>query len=170
MSNPSLKGLLGLAWLVAIAGTPGTAGVAGTGQATGSATLTVGARVRPVVRLDRLAAPASLTLTETDLARGWVDLTEPLELEVRANTSGGWDLGLDLDTDVVLAVGIGGLSPDPVLAGQGARFGPPVTGPGRTPLSLALRLYLGPGARAGLQPFPLRFTAAPRPEAPPRRG
>jgi len=140
-----------------------TAGVATSTPAASSAAFTVGARVRPIARIERLAAPAAILLTDADLARGWVDLPEPVNLEVRANTRGGCDLQLDLDTDVALAIEIGGLRPEPVLLGSGGRFGPTLTGPGRARLSLPLRLHLAPGVRAGLQPFPVRLSAAARP-------
>ena len=163
MSNSSPSLLLTAACRLALAGAALAGTVAGAAETSRSAALTVGARVRPVARIERLEAPAALLLTDADVARGWVDLSGPVALEVRANTPGGCDLEIALDTDVALAVEVDGVGAAPVLAGSGVRVGPACASPGRTRLSLALRLHLAPGVGAGTHPFPVGLAALPRP-------
>lgn len=130
---------------------PGTQAAAGASQA-----VVVRATVLRHASI-RIAPPATLTISEADVARGYVELAAPVEVEVQSNVREGYALVFERRGEQVRQVHVGGL-PSALLVGDAnAIAARPAAGRGlwRERLQLRLRFDLGPQARAGEHPWPL---------------
>ena len=120
----------------------------------------VQATVLPVARFIRLTAPATLEVTPTDAARGYVDVTQPTVLSVASNT-GGFVLDVHTIVPVLSAISVYGLSGSATLAGEGGSIVERSRLPGTADLDLTYRLALNPGTAAGRYTWPLQLAVRP---------
>jgi hypothetical protein len=122
------------------------------------ASLSVRAAVLPHASV-RIAPPATLTLTDADVARGYVELATPVQVETRSNARHGYTLVFQRFGDAVLQARVQGLSTALLVREQGLARREP-TGPGmwRDLVQLRIRFELAPGTRAGAHPWPLQIS------------
>jgi hypothetical protein len=60
--------------------------------------LQVSARILTHVSFKSMRAPAQVAITAADVARGYVDLDEPIEMEVKTNSASGILVGISLNS------------------------------------------------------------------------
>lgn len=123
------------------------------------ATLTVQARI-PRHASIRLAPPPPLTITEADIARGWVEAAGPLQVLVRSNVAEGYTLAFAFAGGQVRGARVQGPQQELVVDDAGANLARPAAGAGvwQETLQLRVRFELAPEARAGSHPWPLRIS------------
>jgi len=120
----------------------------------------VQATVLPVARFTRLISPIVLDVTSTDVARGYVEVTQPTRVSVASNASG---FVLDVHTIVPVLSGISvyGVSGSATLTGEGGSIVERNRVPGTADLELTFRLVLAPGTEAGRYAWPLQLAVRP---------
>jgi len=132
----------------------GHAGAAGIGQQVSFA-------IPPIAYATGTRHPGALTISAQHVAQGYIDVADMTSMRVSANVD-EYLLTVKLDNPLIAraALRIGGsdYAVDSklavlVVAAQRARD---------IPVSVAWRLYLKPGARAGVYPWPLALAIAPR--------
>lgn len=125
---------------------------------TGEARLLVQATVPSRVTLEALEVPARLLLSETDVERGYKDLSA--SYVVSHNTDRGWLLRLSPRLGLTRHIEIRGLSRPVVLQADSLEVFQPRA---RSPQTLALdyRFVLEPDARPGSYELPVHLSATP---------
>lgn len=105
----------------------------------------------------RMNAPQSLTISESDVQRGYVDVASPLEVTVRSNVPEGYTLALQNQGEQVReALVQGGSAPLVVSAGGGSLSRrAPRHGLWTETLALRVRFQLSAAARPGVHAWPL---------------
>ncbi len=117
--------------------------------ATASHRVEVRMHVPALAQLRVLSQPAWMDVTEADVARGYVEVGEPVELEVVGNLRHGVPLAfVPLDGQVLAA------HPTPHFALTGG------TGLRREVVRVRLRFDLAAGARAGRHAWPVQVSSA----------
>jgi hypothetical protein len=108
----------------------------------------------------RMAPPPSLTISEADLARGYVEVAAPLELAVQSNVSEGYTLNFQHAGEQVRQSVVQGLAGALAVGPAGATASRPAAGAGmwRETLQLRVRFDLSPQARVGVHPWPLQVS------------
>ena len=128
-----------------------------------SAVLQVTARVVRHASLRQLDHPASFTIRESDLARGYVDLPAVARLAVRSNSQDGYLLVFESDSDLVRQAVVTGLDREVAVGGSGmVAQGPIGPGMGSRLYQLGFRFLLSAAAHPGRHPWPLRVAVVPR--------
>lgn len=124
------------------------AGEATAGSEAAQGSLQVSAVVRRHAAI-RMIAPQSLTISESDVRRGYVDVASPLEVTVRSNVPEGYILALQKQGEQVREAVVHGLAaPMVVNAGGGSLARPaPRKGLWTDTLELRVRFQLSPTAR-----------------------
>lgn len=122
----------------------------------------VGALVRPIARLDVHKAPPAVEVSATDIARGYVDVQMPMELEVQSNSRHGYVLNVMPRTNLFSQVQVRGLDGPAELGPEGGavvqRWNPEER---RRNLSLTYRFVLQDGVQPGSYPWPVHLDVAP---------
>jgi hypothetical protein len=134
--------------------------VAGAAEcAPNQASLQVSARIQRHASI-RMAQPLSLTISEADVARGYVEVSAPVEVLVQSNVQEGYALAFECQGDGVLRAHVHGLQDALMVGSAGARSARPSAGPGlwRETLQLRFRFDLTPQARAGQHAWPLHIS------------
>lgn len=111
----------------------------------------------------RVTAPASITVSEEDIARGYVDIAAPVDVTVQSNAPQGYALAFERQGDQVRQAHVQGPG-GALLAAAGAAIAVrPAPGRGlwRERVQWRLRFDLARGARAGQHPWPLRISMLP---------
>ena len=125
--------------------------------------LQVSARVLTHVSFRSVKTPAQVSITAADVAQGYVDLEQPIEMEVRTNSSAGILIGITLNSPAFEGAVVSGPAgtmritsgaPTLVLAkhGQGMRT---------ESLSLRLRIELAHDAAPGVFAMPVSLFLTP---------
>lgn len=117
----------------------GASADAGRGRAT--ALLGVSLTITPHIGMQLLEAPRSLTLSSADLARGYVDMPDPVRVAIRSNLAEGFALTVTHDAEQVQRTEV-------LADGEGSRN------------AWRLRLHLAEGVAAGAVPQRLRLNVA----------
>ena len=113
--------------------------------------------------ISAVRAPREVEVTAADVARGYVELAQPVEVEIRTNNPGGVMLGFNVNSpqlsgarfegeDLQLGVATGAAVVLVPKAGVGLR---------RQTLRLRTRLLLAPGAKPGVIAWPVALFIAP---------
>lgn len=125
----------------------------------GDATLVVRATVLRHASI-RIAPPRTLTVSEADVARGYVELAAPVEVEVQSNVREGYTLVFERLGEQVRQVHVQGLQSALLVGDASAMSSRPAAGRGlwRELLQLRFRFDLGPQVRAGQLPWPLNIS------------
>lgn len=126
------------------------------GSTPSQSTLHVSARVQRHATI-RMAQPLTFTISEADVARGYVEVAAPLQLTVLSNVSEGYMLSFACHCEQVRQAHVQGLASElsvgaaPVLAAR------PAAGRGAWSdmLQLRVRFDLAPQARPGEHAWPL---------------
>ncbi len=124
-------------------------------------TMTVSATVNAIARLDAQSAPADIQLSGADVARGYIDVAEPLTLVVRSNSASGFAMDLMTVTPMLSSIVVHGLDSDQVLGAEGGTIVQRWQRPQVVNLSLKFRLVLAPGLTPGRYAWPLRVAVRP---------
>lgn len=124
----------------------------------------VSARVVKHASLRALAQPATLTVTEADLARGYIELPAGTELAVRSNSQDGYLLLFEQRSPLLRAFVVRGLEREVEVGAGSGMVALEAIGPGMAQRQhrLGYRLLLAEDARAGIHPWPLQVSVLPR--------
>jgi hypothetical protein len=106
----------------------------------------------------RFAPPASITISEEDVARGYHELAAAVDVAVQSNVPQGYTLVFELDRANVDAARVAGLQGALLVGSAGAIATRPATARGmwRDQLQLRIRFDLPGDARPGPVAWPLR--------------
>jgi hypothetical protein len=111
----------------------------------------------------RMAQPLSVTVSEADVARGYVDIATPVEVTVQSNLQQGYALVFERQGEHVRQVHVHGLQGEVMVGDAGASSARAATGGGmwREMLQLRFRFDLAAGTRAGQHAWPLHISMLP---------
>lgn len=129
----------------------------------GQSELTIRASVPKIVRAEVLSQPGTLTVSEEDVRRGFVEVAAPMHVAVRANTD-NYALVFTGAGDLVKQARMQGLGSTIQFDGTGAMV--PQRSSGRRPSQplvheLRFRFMLAAHAVPGAHPWPLQVSAMP---------
>jgi hypothetical protein len=129
------------------------------------ARLAVTATVSPVVRIEAESVPRAFDVSAADIAKGYVDVIEPVRVRVHSNGP-GYALDVVTVAPLISAMIIRGPGGEQRLGGEGgtwverwAAAAMPHAGTAETVMHL--RLILAPNLAAGRYPWPLRMLVRP---------
>lgn len=104
--------------------------------------------------------PAAITVTDADIARGYVEVTAPIVVQVRTNSRAGYMLQADRQTaDFTTVELVFGDATMTVAEAQSWISRPYV--PGGDVIAMYARLHIGAGMQAGSYPLPIALSARP---------
>lgn len=108
----------------------------------------------------RIAPPPGVSVSENDVARGFVEVAAPVEVVVQSNVAEGYALLFERHGDAFTEVQVQGLGQPVVFASAGAIATRPAAGRGlwRDQLALRFRFTLAPGTRAGEHRWPVQIS------------
>ena len=108
-------------------------------------------------------APLQVSVTAADVARGYVEPAQPVEVEIRTNNPGGVMLGFNVNSPQVSGARFEGEDLQLSVAAGAAVVLVPKTGVGLRSQTLRLRtrLMLAPGAKPGVIAWPVALFIAP---------
>ncbi len=154
IARQTLLGFLAVGLLVAP-----LAAVAGSSEAK----LLVSATILKHASLQVLAQPASVVVTEADIARGYVDVPSPAQVAVKSNTQGGYMLMFESQGEFFRQTVVKGLGADVQLgaSGGGVAQRPAGRGMSQTVLDIGYRFVLSESARQGVYAWPMRLSVTP---------
>ena len=121
----------------------------------------VGATVRPVARMETLAAPSSFSVSNADLQRGYVAVPQPVRLRVYSNSRAGFALDVRNLARDMPAVAVSGLGQDVEVSGEGGLIVQRWQEPQTVALELHFRFALPGGFAPGEYPWPLLLRVQP---------
>jgi hypothetical protein len=123
----------------------------------------VNAAVLTRVWLRGVQMPSQVAITDEDVARGYLEIAQPVTIEVRSNNPSGLVLGFSLNAAWVAAAQVRGAQGGVSASTGAASLLVPKEGKGLAVQSVALRvrLILGQSARAGTFAWPLAIVVAP---------
>lgn len=155
-----VAGAAGPGWLaLALAGVAALA-VGAPAQAQGAqASLSVTA-VIPRRTSIRIVQPPRVTVSDSDVARGFVEVDAPVEVVVQSNAAEGYALAFERHGDAFARVQVQGLAQPVVFDAAGAIANRPAAGRGfwRDAVLLRFRFTLAPGTRAGEHRWPVQIS------------
>jgi hypothetical protein len=127
------------------------------------ARLLISATVLKHASLTALSQPQSLVITSADLAQGYVELPDAVQMAIKSNTRNGYMLVFDVDATFVEATWVRGLQNKIQLSATGGVVPLPASGHGMSVSThdLGLRFLLAPSARAGVYLWPMRVSVVP---------
>ncbi|HUP45027.1 MAG TPA: hypothetical protein VM779_05900 [Thermoanaerobaculia bacterium] len=133
--------------------------LAASATADDSASVAVSARVIARVVVDVASQPAEVVVTDADLARGYVEVSEPLAVRVRTNSRDGYLLQVANSSDVFPAIELAFGNTSMTVAGESWVARPYV--PAGELVTAQIRVRLAPGAEVGRYPLPIQVSASP---------
>jgi hypothetical protein len=123
--------------------------------------LVVGATVRPVARLELLAAPTSLSVNDADLQRGYLAVSQPVRLRVYSNSRTGFALDVRNLSRELPRVAVSGMGQDVEVTGEGGWIVQRWSEPQTLAIELHFRFDLPGGLAPGDYPWPLQLQVHP---------
>lgn len=151
-SKAAITASVFLAWLFGAGISPVQAG-------TSSAPVTVRAVILPLASMKTVFEPATLTITEEDVRKGFVDGSSPSLIELRSNSRRGCILILQAGDGPFKEAEVTFLGRTVVVGRQGGLLVLPVFG--RQVVSMGYRFLLSHDARPGVYPWPFSLSIAP---------
>jgi hypothetical protein len=124
-------------------------------------TITVGATVAAVARIEMQSAPTEVLLTAQDLRRGYIDVLEPTTLVIRSNSPSGFALDLQTVTPMMSSVIVRGLESEQSLGADGGTIVQRWNRAQTVNLALRFRFVLAAGLGEGRYPWPVRVGVRP---------
>lgn len=110
----------------------------------------------------RLAPPQTLTISEADVVRGYIEVAAPLEVTVQSNVREGYALVFQRDGAQVQQAVVQGLAAPVVVSGDSQTMARAGNGAGarmwQETLQLRVRFVLSAQARAGVHRWPLQIS------------
>lgn len=136
---------------------PAEAADAGNARVTVSATVLRHASVRAV------SAPQTVSISETDIARGYVDIPTPSKLEIRSNSPTGYLIAIEIAAGFAGSTEVRGLGDTISVGSSGGVVSVKSSGQGMRviPVELHFRVQLSAAARPGLYPWPMQLSVMP---------
>jgi hypothetical protein len=132
------------------------------GAGEGIVRFTVGAFVRPVATLNVRTTPPAIDVSPSDVARGYVDVANPTQIDVQSNSNNGYVLNVLPRTNLFSQVQLRGLDSRVELGADGGsvvqRWN---QNERRKSLSLTYRFVLQQDVQPGSYPWPLQFGVMP---------
>src|SRR5665647_154909 len=127
------------------------------------AKLMVSATILKHASLQVLAQPASVVVTEADIARGYVDVPTGAQVAIRNNSLSGYMLEFASQGDFMRQILVRGLGNDVQLSPAGGAVTQHSTGRGvtKTTLDLGFRFVLAESAHQGTYAWPMRLSVTP---------
>jgi len=125
------------------------------------AQLAISAVIPAQARLEQLSVPLSVTVSAADRLRGYLDVADPVLLQVTSNSRAGFQLQLATLLPLCRAIAIRGLGSDVLLPADGGTIVQRWQHPQSLALSLNFRLLLASDVRPGRYDWPLRLTVLP---------
>jgi hypothetical protein len=131
--------------------------------ASSTAELRVTAVVLKIARVQVLSQPPDVKVTETDIARGYVEVPAPMQVAVRSNTARGYLLAFETQSGFLRQAHVRGLSQPIQLGASGGVVQQQATAPGtrEARMTLDFRFDLAEGTRPGTYPWPVHLSAEP---------
>ena len=128
---------------------------------TSSAEFTVLATVRAVARIDAGTPHPSIEVSPADVARGYLDVGEPWNLNVESNDPGGVRLQVLAMAPMFRTIEVTGLGAEVNLGPAGGDVVLRWHDRRNAQLALRFRFLLAPGVQPGRYPWPLQVVARP---------
>jgi len=126
-----------------------------------SRSLSVSATVLPVVQLDVQEQPDTLTITQADVGRGYVEVAAGVTLLMKTNTRQGVVLRFSALPGLFKAVHVTGFASGVELGGEGGAVIQRPDPHAPVKLQLGYRFVLTEAAQAGSYPWPVAVSAQP---------
>ena len=125
--------------------------------------LDIRASVLEHTSISRLSVPSSLAVSADDIARGYIEVDEPVTIDVRTNSEAGVILGFSVRSPMVRSVTLSGAGNGVAVSEAGANLNLAKQGKGLSTQSLTLRVRveLAPDAQPGTIAWPLAVFLAP---------
>jgi len=130
------------------------------GSVSASLSISVVVPARAVLSVE--SQPASLEITEADVARGYVEAPATSIVQVRTNSPAGWLLEFQPLQGPYRSVEVTGLGSTAQVSAAGGWLAQPYAGKTLVTASLGYRFVLSGDARPGLYPWPVALSATPR--------
>lgn len=122
----------------------------------------VTATVLKHARINVIAAPAAVVISESDVARGYVNVPVPTEISIQSNSPDGYALEFASTADFFQRARVDGLPVPLELGPLGGTAVAPGAGPQHaTAIRLAYHFVLSPLARPGAYAWPIRLSVTP---------
>ncbi|MGH9458588.1 MAG: hypothetical protein ACRD2J_13230 [Thermoanaerobaculia bacterium] len=103
--------------------------------------------------------PQALVLSAEDVARGWVEVSEPIALQIRSNQRAGFKLLASVGGPVT-QVELHGLGDEWVIGGSGGWISMPYRGTSVQQYAVSCRLKLDENAAPGTYAWPVQIALA----------
>ncbi len=127
-----------------------------------SGSITVSATNAPYIRASTVSQPKQLTITESDIERGFVDVPNAGLLALQTNNPDGTMLLLALEVGPVSSAEVSTNGLRRTIGAAGGWLDIPYTGTAKQNLQFSTRLFLRKEMEAGDFPWPLAFEARMR--------
>ena len=127
-----------------------------------SATMSVSVTVRARALLSVDSQPASVTITEEDVSRGYVDVPGASRIQVRTNSPAGWLLEFQPMQGPFRSLDVTGLGSLAQVSAAGGWLAQPYAGKTLVTADLGYRFILSGDAQPGIYPWPVALSAIPR--------
>jgi hypothetical protein len=126
-------------------------------------TVSVSATVLKKATLRVLSQPSAVSITPTDIARGYVDVSVPAHVAVKSNSPDGYLLEFASQGEFFRQIVVHGLPNDVRLGAAGAAVMQPAAASGvtRAQLELGFRFLLTDSAQPGTYSWPVHLTVSP---------
>lgn len=130
---------------------------------TASARVAVSATVLRHASVDVLSAPRTVSISEADIARGYVDVPVPSRLEIRSNSPSGYVIAIESAADFARGTEVRGLGGVVSFGRFGGVLNVKGGGQGMhvMPVELYFRVLLSDVARPGVHPWPVQLSVMP---------
>jgi hypothetical protein len=151
--------------LATILGAVALVGLAGieTAQAgTSSASMSVNVTVQGRALLTVLSQPSSLVITDSDVRRGYVEVSDVTRVSVRTNCPNGYLVGFETTQGPFKTIEVRGLGTAAQIGPNGGWIPQSFTGMAPTTVDLSYRFILAENAMAGSYTWPVSLSATPR--------
>lgn len=126
-----------------------------------SARISVSAAVLPRTAILSASMPASLDISASDVARGFVEVSGSSQILVTNNSPEGFELEVLTGASVFSSVAVQGLGAEATVDANGGEIFLPSRRGAAIPLVLSYRFQLTPGTLPGRYPWPLQFNVHP---------
>jgi hypothetical protein len=107
------------------------------------------------------SAPTALEVTADDASRGFIDVIEPLRLQIASNSAEGYALDIAPLGSLLAAVAVYGMGQDIRFGADGGSIVQRWQHGQAVLLDLRFRFVLAPGVPPGRYPYPLRLAVRP---------
>jgi hypothetical protein len=123
--------------------------------------ISVGATVLPVIKLEVQQQVAQLSISRTDIERGYVDVPAASKIEVRSNSKNGFTLAFNTMVGMFQGVQVTGLGSLVELGTDGGSVAHRTNSRGPVALLLGYRFVLAKGIQPGNYAWPIALSAQP---------